>query len=131
MTAGRQTKPHGSFPPQRERGAYILREPKGEPDVLLFSGPEGQKTVYGAADLLSVQGYTARIVEVADAALFLRQDAAYRESVFSPAPSARVGLALTGEEQAAFSSLPQAELLCRAARSAVAAGALAAIRRAD
>ena len=36
-----EIKPHGSYEPKPERGAYLRREPKGDPDVLLFSFPDG------------------------------------------------------------------------------------------
>ena len=38
-----EIKPHGSYEPKPERGAYLRREPKGDPDVLLFSFPDGER----------------------------------------------------------------------------------------
>ncbi len=122
-----EIKPHGSYEPKPERGAYLRREPKGDPDVLLFSFPDGEREIFAAADLLSVQGYTARIAVVSDAALFLKQEANYRNGIFADRPAARVGLALSADEQAALRELsPETELLNGAGRAEIARAALAA-----
>lgn len=87
-----EIKPHGSYEPKPERGAYLRREPKGDPDVLLFSFPDGEREIFAAADLLSVQGYTARIAVVSDAALFLKQEANYRNGILRTDPRRVWGL---------------------------------------
>ena len=74
------------------RGAYILREPKGTPDVILMASGSEVEVLFAAADILSVQGYTARIVSVPCMELFNKQDAAYRESVFPNNIRARVAV---------------------------------------
>lgn len=74
------------------RGAYILREPKGEPDVILMASGSEVALLYQAADILSVQGYTARIVSMPCWELFEAQDIAYRESVFPKTIRARVAV---------------------------------------
>ena len=91
-------KPHGSFPKKPENGAYISREPKGIPDVLLFAQETGEEKILGTAAILSVQGITARIVLVADMDLFLKQDADYIRSVFSEDVPVRIGLMDGGME---------------------------------
>lgn len=74
------------------KGAYILREPKGTPDVILMASGSEVEVLFQAADILSVQGYTARIVSVPSFELFEQQDEAYRNSVFAPSVRARVAV---------------------------------------
>ena len=74
------------------RGAYILRDPKGTPDVILMGSGSEVELLYKAADILSVQGYTARLVSVPCMELFDRQDEAYRESVLPKALRKRVAV---------------------------------------
>lgn len=74
------------------RGAYILRDPKGTPDVILMGSGSEVELLYKAADFLSVQGYTARLVSVPCMELFDRQDEAYRESVLPKALRKRVAV---------------------------------------
>lgn len=74
------------------KGAYILREPKGTPDVILMASGSEVEVLFAAADILSVQGYTARIVSVPSFELFERQDKAYRDSVLTPSIRARVAV---------------------------------------
>lgn len=91
-------KPHGTFPRKPERGAYILREPKGIPDVLLFSEEKNEECTLKAAAILSVQGITARIVLVSDIDLFYKQDDAYIQSIFGEEVPVRVGLFEHGKD---------------------------------
>ena len=88
-----EKKPHGVFEPKPQNGGYIYREPKGDPDMLFFSDTEGQDLIMKAAALLSVQGYTARIVVINDAALFESQPEAYRKEVFPETIPAAFGFA--------------------------------------
>ena len=74
------------------KGAYILREPKGTPDVILMASGSEVEVLFQAADILSVQGYIARIVSVPSFELFERQDKAYRDSVLTPSIRARVAV---------------------------------------
>lgn len=74
------------------KGGYVLREPKGTPDVILMASGSEVELLYKAADLLSVRGYTARIVSMPSMELFDAQDAAYRESVLSDSIRARVAV---------------------------------------
>ena len=99
-----EKKPHGVFEAKPEFGAYIYREPKGDPDVLLFSGPDGFRTVMDTADILSVQGYTARIVIVNDSSVFTAQSQEYRDSIFSKSIPGYVGVAASPEEKETFLS---------------------------
>ena len=70
-----------------KRGAWILREPKGRPDIILICEREDTALLYQSANILAVQGYTARLVQLLDRAVFDAQEAAYRESVL---PHSRV-----------------------------------------
>ncbi len=40
----------------------IVREPKGGPDIVLAASEAGLDTIKRAADILSVQGFTARLI---------------------------------------------------------------------
>ena len=75
-----------------KRGAYILREPKGTPDVILIASGSEVELVLKAADILAVQGYTARIVSMPCMELFEQQDEAYRESVLPKSLRKRVAV---------------------------------------
>lgn len=74
------------------RGGYILREPKGGPDVILIASGSEVELAFKAADTLSVQGYTARIVSMPSMELFDAQDEAYRQSVLPKSIRARVAI---------------------------------------
>lgn len=78
--------------PDALRGGYILREPKGGPDVILIASGSEVELAFKAADLLSVQGFTARIVSMPSMELFDAQDEAYRESVLPRSIRARVAI---------------------------------------
>lgn len=74
------------------RGGYVLRDPKGEPDVILMGAGSEVELLYKAADILSVQGYTARLVSMPCLELFDKQDEAYRESVLPKSLRKRVSV---------------------------------------
>ncbi|MCL2695303.1 MAG: transketolase [Clostridiales bacterium] len=78
--------------PDALRGGYILREPKGKPDVILMASGSEVEVLFGAADILSVQGCTARIVSMPCMELFNAQDEAYRQSVLPNDIRARVAV---------------------------------------
>jgi transketolase len=76
---------------QASRGAYIVSEPTGKPDIILLaSGSEVSTLVEGAA-LLEQDGYQCRIVSVPSEGLFRNQDLAYQQSVL-PAGVKKFGL---------------------------------------
>lgn len=77
---------------EARKGAYILREPKGEPDVILMASGSEVSLLFRAADLLAVRGYTARIVSVPCMELFDRQPQAYRDTVLPDAIRRRVAV---------------------------------------
>ncbi|MCI1984031.1 MAG: transketolase [Bifidobacteriaceae bacterium] len=81
------------------KGAYVLVEPEGTPDVILMAtGSEVQHAVSAAATLAG-EGIKARVVSVPSIEWFEEQDDEYKESVFPKAIKARVsveaGLALS------------------------------------
>lgn len=73
-------------------GGYILRDPKGTPDVILIASGSEVELMYKAADILSVQGYTARLVSMPCMELFREQSAEYRQSVLPASIRARVSI---------------------------------------
>ncbi len=73
------------------RGGYILRDAKnGKPDVILIASGSEVDLIYKAADLLTAEGISCRIVSMPCTELFEEQDAAYRESVLPNGIRARV-----------------------------------------
>lgn len=73
-------------------GGYILREPKGTPDVILMASGSEVELMYKAADILSVQGYTARLVSMPCMELFREQSEEYQQSVLPDSIRARVSI---------------------------------------
>ncbi|HEV8022178.1 MAG TPA: transketolase [Candidatus Lustribacter sp.] len=74
------------------RGAYVLDEPAGTPDVILIATGSEVQLARAAAKLLAVKGTKARVVSMPSWHLFEQQDAAYRESVLPAAIKARVSI---------------------------------------
>jgi transketolase len=74
------------------RGAYILDEPAGTPDVILIASGSEVSLARDAATLLAAKGTKARVVSMPSWHLFDKQDAAYRESVLPRAIAARVSI---------------------------------------
>ncbi|MBE5784662.1 MAG: transketolase [Clostridiales bacterium] len=75
-----------------KKGAYVLRDPKGEPDVILMASGSEVELIMKAADILAVQGYTARLVSMPCVDLFEEQSAEYKESVLPKAMRKRVAV---------------------------------------
>jgi transketolase len=74
------------------KGAYVLADCDGQPDVILIgTGSEVQLCV-GACEALKGEGVKARVVSMPSWDLFERQDEAYRDSVLPPAVKARVAV---------------------------------------
>ena len=72
------------------RGAYVLLDTEGTPDVVLIgTGSEVQLAVQ-ARDLLAADGIAARVVSMPSREWFEQQDAEYRDSVVPPDVRARV-----------------------------------------
>lgn len=78
--------------PKALQGGYILREPKGTPDVILMASGSELELLFAAADILSVQGCTARIVSMPCMELFDSQSEEYKQSVLPDSLRARVAV---------------------------------------
>ena len=74
------------------KGAYVLRDSDGDPDVILIgTGSEVQYAVE-AQRLLADEGISARVVSMPCREWFDEQDQDYRDSVIPPAVKARVSV---------------------------------------
>jgi len=74
------------------RGAYVLADTEGRPDVILIGTGSEVGVALAARDLLAAHGVQARVVSMPSWELFDVQDAAYRESVLPAAVTARVSV---------------------------------------
>jgi len=74
------------------RGAYILRDCQGAPDVILIATGSEVALAMGAAEQLAARGKQARVVSMPCAEVFEQQDAAYREAVLPSDILARVAV---------------------------------------
>ncbi|WP_188896019.1 transketolase [Microlunatus endophyticus] len=74
------------------KGAYVLKDSDGDPDVLLIgTGSEVQLAVK-AQEALAAEGVKARVVSMPSFEWFFEQDEAYRESVLPKGVRARVSV---------------------------------------
>jgi transketolase len=74
------------------RGAYVLRDTDGAPDVVLIGTGSEVQHCLAAADQLAGDGIAARVVSMPSWELFDAQDADYRASVLPPSVRARVAV---------------------------------------
>lgn len=74
------------------RGAYVLVDPAGTPDLILIASGSEVQLARAAAKLLAAKGTKTRVVSMPSWKLFDAQDAAYRESVLPAAVKARVSI---------------------------------------
>jgi transketolase len=72
------------------KGAYVLDDPAGTPDLILIASGSEVSLARDAAKLLTAKGAKVRVVSMPSFHLFDKQDAAYRDSVLPPAIKARV-----------------------------------------
>lgn len=75
-----------------ERGAYVLADTPGQPDVILMGTGSEVSICLTARDLLAQAGISARVVSMPSWELFERQSADYRNAVLPPEISARVAV---------------------------------------
>ncbi|MHC1732330.1 MAG: transketolase family protein [Bacteroidales bacterium] len=66
------------------RGAYVVSDAAGNPDVILVASGSEVATLVEAATLLSSEGIKSRIVSAPSEGLFRLQDEKYRLSVITP-----------------------------------------------
>ena len=80
------------------RGAYVLADTEGTPDVILMASGSEVSVALEARQALAADGIAARVVSVPCLDWFEAQDRAYRDEVLPPSVRARVsveaGLAL-------------------------------------
>ena len=72
------------------KGAYILSDCEGTPDVILLASGSEVQSCMEAQTLLKAENIKARVVSVPCMELFEKQDKAYRESVLPSSVRARV-----------------------------------------
>ncbi|MDE9447358.1 transketolase [Xenorhabdus bovienii] len=75
-----------------EKGAYILKDCVGQPELILIATGSEVELAVKAADQLSAAGRQVRVVSMPSTDAFDKQDAAYREAVLPAAVSARVAI---------------------------------------
>jgi transketolase len=92
----RQNLPHQARAAEQvraiERGGYILRDTAGLPDAIIIATGSEVGLATAAAERLAQAGVGVRVVSMPNPGLFLRQSAAYRESVLAPEVRARVAV---------------------------------------
>jgi len=74
------------------RGAYVLRDAEGEPDIILIATGSEVALAAGAAAELATDGINARVVSMPCTDLFDAQSDAYKEQVLPSGVSRRVAI---------------------------------------
>jgi transketolase len=74
------------------RGAYVLADPEGDPEVILIATGSEVALALSAYEELKKEGVRARVVSMPCCELFDRQEQAYREEVLPPGVTARVSI---------------------------------------
>ena len=74
------------------RGGYVLKDTKGDPQVILIGSGSEVEICMNAAELLAGEGIKARVVSMPCMELFDKQDEAYRASVLPAGVRARVAV---------------------------------------
>jgi len=75
-----------------EKGAYILSEATGEPEIILIATGSEVALIMNAQEKLQEEGIAARVVSMPSWELFEKQDAAYKEKVFPGAIRKRLAV---------------------------------------
>jgi transketolase len=75
-----------------QKGAYVLADCDGRPDVLLLATGSEVQLCVGAYERLKAEGVKARVVSMPSWEVFEQQPAEYRESVLPAAVTARVAV---------------------------------------
>ncbi len=75
-----------------QRGAYIVADSDGTPDVILIGTGSELQLCVGAYEALSAEGVKARVVSMPSWELFEEQDEAYRDHVLPPGVRGRVAV---------------------------------------
>jgi transketolase len=74
------------------RGAYILKEADGDPDIILIATGSEVSLIVDAAEALAEDGIGARVVSMPSWELFNAQPAGYRDEVLPPHLTARLAV---------------------------------------
>ncbi|PVX39713.1 transketolase [Pasteurella langaaensis DSM 22999] len=74
------------------RGAYIVKDSAGTPDLIFIATGSEVELAVKAADVLTAEGKNVRVVSMPCTNRFDKQDAAYRESVLPAAVTKRVAI---------------------------------------
>ncbi|MFT7709560.1 transketolase [Clavibacter tessellarius] len=74
------------------KGAYVLADTEGTPDVILIATGSEVQFALEAREALAADGVQARVVSAPSLEWFEEQDAAYKEHVFPEAVAARVSV---------------------------------------
>jgi transketolase len=74
------------------RGAYLLADCQGTPDVILIGTGSEVQLCMGAYDKLTADGVKARVVSMPSTELFDKQPAEYKAEVLPPTVRARVAV---------------------------------------
>ncbi len=75
-----------------EKGAYILKDCAGEPDLIFIATGSELELAINSADELTSKGKKIRVVSMPCAEVFSAQDAAYKQSVLPIEVGARVAI---------------------------------------
>jgi transketolase len=75
-----------------ERGAYVLRDCEGEPELILMGTGSEVHQAHEAWKLLDAEGIKVRLVSMPCLDRFAEQDRAYRDNVLPPSCRARVAV---------------------------------------
>jgi transketolase len=78
--------------PDVARGAYVLADTDGTPDVILLATGSEMTLALEARDELAGDGIAARVVSMPCCELFDRQPPEYRDAVLPPTVKARVAI---------------------------------------
>ena len=75
-----------------KRGAYVLKDCDGTPELIFIATGSEVELAVKAADVLVAEGKKVRVVSMPSTNRFDKQDAAYRESVLPAAVTKRVAI---------------------------------------
>ena len=75
-----------------KRGAYVLKDCEGIPELIFIATGSEVELAVKAADVLTAEGKKVRVVSMPSTNRFDKQDAAYRESVLPAAVAKRVAI---------------------------------------
>ena len=74
------------------KGAYVLKDPEGNPDVILIASGSEVHVAIAASDILEERGIKVRIVNFPSIELFEMQDESYKEAVLPSEVKNRVAI---------------------------------------